>query len=353
MQFFNKNRYFIKYSTTAMYYAKYILSEVLGKALPFLLLPILTRMFTQEEYGELTEFTVFYNFCFTIGAFSTFSFMRKLYFDKANLGQRYVSALLLSLIFIIFCVVALKVIQSFNPAVLGSIDNQISTLIVISTFSLVVYKIMLTTFNYTFNAASYLQYNLLLTLVNLAFTFLFLFVIDINVNGRVLGILTAPVILLPLAVYMFHLHHPINYSVKIVYMKDHTDFSFPLVLHSIMSWLRVSYDRILISTHLGLATLGEYSANAQIAMIYFVLYGALNQALAPKIIKKWFNGKEPLSEYGKIKLGEIYVKEGNIEEGSRLIKEGWIKAKLSKKDLTLLNHSELKGVCFPLSFKEV
>ena len=54
------------------------------------------------------------------------------------------------------------------------------------------------------------------------------------------------------------------------------------------------------------------------------------KTVSPKIIKKWFNGKEPLSEYGKIKLGEIYVKEGNIEEGSRLIKEGWIKAKLSK-----------------------
>jgi len=60
------------------------------------------------------------------------------------------------------------------------------------------------------------------------------------------------------------------------------------------------------------------------------------KTVSPKIIKKWFNGKEPLSEYGKIKLGEIYVKEGNIEEGSRLIKDGWIEAKLSKKDLKYL-----------------
>ena len=46
------------------------------------------------------------------------------------------------------------------------------------------------------------------------------------------------------------------------------------------------------------------------------------KTVSPKVIKKWFNGKEPLSEYGKIKLGEIYVMEGNIEEGSRLLKEG-------------------------------
>ena len=60
------------------------------------------------------------------------------------------------------------------------------------------------------------------------------------------------------------------------------------------------------------------------------------KTVSPKVIKKWFNGEEPLSEYGKIKLGEIYVMDGKIEEGSKLIKEGWIKAKLSKNDLKYL-----------------
>jgi len=60
------------------------------------------------------------------------------------------------------------------------------------------------------------------------------------------------------------------------------------------------------------------------------------KTVSPKIIKKWFGEEEPLSEYGKIKLGEIYIKEGNIEKGSKLIKEGWIKAKLSKADLKYL-----------------
>lgn len=56
----------------------------------------------------------------------------------------------------------------------------------------------------------------------------------------------------------------------------------------------------------------------------------------PISIIKWFDGKEPLSSFGKIKLGEIYVSQGDIEKGSKLIKEGWIKAKLSKSDLRYL-----------------
>jgi len=53
-------------------------------------------------------------------------------------------------------------------------------------------------------------------------------------------------------------------------------------------------------------------------------------------IIKWFDGREPLSNFGKIKLGEIYLSQGNFEKGSKLIKEGWIKAKLTKSDLRYL-----------------
>ena len=56
----------------------------------------------------------------------------------------------------------------------------------------------------------------------------------------------------------------------------------------------------------------------------------------PNSILKWFNADEPLSHFGKIKLGEIYISQGNIEKGSKFIKEGWIQAKLSKSDLKYL-----------------
>ncbi len=56
----------------------------------------------------------------------------------------------------------------------------------------------------------------------------------------------------------------------------------------------------------------------------------------PVSIIRWFDGEEPLSDFGKIKLGEIFLLQGNDEKGSKLIKEGWIKAKLTKNDLKYL-----------------
>ena len=56
----------------------------------------------------------------------------------------------------------------------------------------------------------------------------------------------------------------------------------------------------------------------------------------PVGIIKWFDNQMPLSEFGKIKLGEAYLIQGDNVKGSKLIKEGWVKAKLTKSQLKFL-----------------
>jgi soluble lytic murein transglycosylase len=62
----------------------------------------------------------------------------------------------------------------------------------------------------------------------------------------------------------------------------------------------------------------------------------------PNSVLKWFDGNMPLSAFGKIKLGEIYILQNKYDEGSNLIKEGWIKAKLSKANLRYLRNKYKK-----------
>ena len=50
----------------------------------------------------------------------------------------------------------------------------------------------------------------------------------------------------------------------------------------------------------------------------------------------WFDADQPLSGFGKIKLGEAFFEKGRLDEASKLIKEGWITASLSSKDLRYL-----------------
>ena len=66
---------------------------------------------------------------------------------------------------------------------------------------------------------------------------------------------------------------------------------------------------------------------------YMAEHKIILEQTTPKTIINWFNGSEPLSGTGKIKLGEAYVKIKEIELGTNLIKSGWIEADLSKRDV--------------------
>ena len=60
-------------------------------------------------------------------------------------------------------------------------------------------------------------------------------------------------------------------------------------------------------------------------------------ANSPNTVIGWFESSPPLSGFGKIKLGESYFLKGDLEKASELIKDGWIDASLSSKDLRYLN----------------
>ena len=55
--------------------------------------------------------------------------------------------------------------------------------------------------------------------------------------------------------------------------------------------------------------------------------------LSPNFIIDWFKKSPPLSGFGKIILGQAKILKDQSVEGSRLIKEGWITADLSRNDM--------------------
>jgi soluble lytic murein transglycosylase len=55
--------------------------------------------------------------------------------------------------------------------------------------------------------------------------------------------------------------------------------------------------------------------------------------ISPKKIIDWFGVNQPLSGFGKLILGESFIKRGDIRKGSSLIKDGWITADLSRSEM--------------------
>ncbi len=66
---------------------------------------------------------------------------------------------------------------------------------------------------------------------------------------------------------------------------------------------------------------------------YLAEHKLSTESVSPKKIINWFGVKDPLSGYGKMILGESYILVGDTNKGTKLIKEGWITADLSKNEL--------------------
>ena len=66
---------------------------------------------------------------------------------------------------------------------------------------------------------------------------------------------------------------------------------------------------------------------------YLAEHKLSTESVSPKKIINWFGVKGPLSGYGKMILGESYILIGEKNKGTKLIKEGWITADLSKNEL--------------------
>ncbi len=66
---------------------------------------------------------------------------------------------------------------------------------------------------------------------------------------------------------------------------------------------------------------------------YLAEHKLSTESVSPKKIINWFGVKGPLSGYGKMILGESYILVGDKNKGTKLIKEGWITADLSKNEL--------------------
>jgi len=66
---------------------------------------------------------------------------------------------------------------------------------------------------------------------------------------------------------------------------------------------------------------------------YLAEHKLSTKILSPKDIINWFDKNPPLSGFGKIILGEAHILLKNVNIGSKLIKEGWITADLTRSDM--------------------
>lgn len=272
-------------STLASRIVIYLGSDLLGKSLPFLLLPLLTRVLTVEEFGVLATLMVLIGLLTVAQGLSIPAYIRTQFFDGASThslnGSWTVSLIALAAISSLF---ALAIFIYFYLFGYGGPDSSHIVLYVLCPF-VAFFSIIFQTVQTIINSRGYVVRFALVSIsfaaLNFLVTILLIYLMEDNLVGRFIAILLSSVLVCASYKRVFEFSWPERGMAE---FKDMLLFGVPLIPHQITGWVRLSSDRIMVGMILGVTATGYYSAAVQFASIMLVINTTLNNAMSPMIL---------------------------------------------------------------------
>lgn len=260
----------------------YTMSNVASAAVPFLLLPALTRAMGPEEYGQVAMFMTLVTIASAVVGLSVQGSASVRFFDL-NLKDFgiYVSSCMVVMLASLACAtLMLLAILSMAPDlvgvslpwVLGSLGAAAASFVL--QIRLVIWLAQKRALQYAALQVSY-------ALLNAGLTIGMVLALHGGATGRMGAQALALVAVALIAGASLMRSRMLARSISWAYVKEAVRFGSPLVPHLLGSTVLVTFDRFVINDHLGLADTGVYMVAVQIALVIALVGDAINKAFVP------------------------------------------------------------------------
>ena len=262
----------------------YTASSLVSAAVPFFLLPILTRYLSPAEYGELAMFNIL------IAALPAFiglsvhgAAVRRFFEQKTSLT---LLARFNGNCFIIFI---LTVIFSLGLALI--VDNFIAHFLLIKK-EWIYLAILVASFNFVFNfrlgqwqvrdkVKVYGLFQMFNAFSIFVLCIAFIVGLDMGAEGRVYSLLITSFIMASVTFWLLYKDKLLSFQ----YYRNDTvyalNYGIPLIRHVVGGFLLLSIDRLVINKELGLEMTGIYMVAVSLGAILNVIFNSINKAYTP------------------------------------------------------------------------
>jgi len=263
----------------------YLGTEIINKAIPFLLLPIITRYLTPEEYGIYGIYQVIISF-FT--PFISMSLDINITRNFFKVSKEKLSSILNSLIIILHLnlfigLIIIYIISLFFENPFG-LPSNILLIMPIIIFVQTINSFNLTILRNKQKAMQYGVFQIILTSINFSLTLLLLLVFHQNWQSLVYGVLISHSILMIYSLYYLKIKYKLSF--KLYPLKEIYKISLPLIFHLLGGSIIFLSDRLFIQQMLGLKEVGLYSIGNQFGMITMIIVNSIIVAINPWMYKK-------------------------------------------------------------------
>ncbi|MCP2005427.1 UNVERIFIED_ORG: O-antigen/teichoic acid export membrane protein [Buttiauxella agrestis ATCC 33320] len=273
------------YRKTSMY----LFANILNAAIPFFLLPILTRYLTVSEYGQVAIFQTVITGLVSLIAFNTLGAMARIYYDDKDTlyKQNYNGACFVLLVTSLIIILPLAYLFS-NEIVgfLGIPFYWVICAILIGGINFVV-QFRLNQWQIRGDA---IRFGLLQIGQSSALFFssiMFVVILVKGAQGRIESHLYSMMLIFIITIVLIFRDKLIRINnLKKDMFIDALKFSIPLIPHVFGIYLLSSVDRFFINTKLGPGQAGIYMVAVQLSLGMVVFFDALNKAFMPWLFEK-------------------------------------------------------------------
>lgn len=258
--------------------------EFFNKGIPFLLLPILTRYLTAEDYGVIATFLVFTSFFAIFVGLSGHGAVDANYFRLAKKRlAKYISNVIFVL-FVSFSIILILIFflhQFIEDKFEVSFVWQIVALLValcqfITLINLTLWVIEKKPINYGIYQSSQ-------TLLFATLSLFTVVALEMNWIGHLSSLSLAASGFGLISLFFLYKRGYLRLKLRKLYIKDFLMFGVPMVPHQLGAWLRTQGDKLIIVIFIGGEATGIFSVGQQLALVMLILITSINKALYPSL----------------------------------------------------------------------
>lgn len=265
----------------------YTISAVINAAIPFLMMPILTRYLTPTDYGIVSMFSVMVGIVSIFVGVNTHGAISVKYFDKSDTNMsKYVGN----------CFLILGISSALVYLVLWIFSDFVSryTLfprgwlwgIVLYCVCQFVILVLTTLWQVKNEALKYSVFQNAQTLFNVGISLLFVVTLGMNWQGRINAQIITMVLFGLLGLFILCHNKWVTFEYDRNYINHALKFGAPLIPHLLGGMLITQTSRIFITNMVGVSETGIYTVGYQIGMILELLVASFNRAYAPWLYEK-------------------------------------------------------------------
>lgn len=268
----------------------YLFSNILNAAIPFILLPVLTRYLSPEEYGEVAMFQTLLG---ALGAFVGATFVgaaNRKYYD-ANLSKHDLAEFIgscIQLILISACIVFLIIYFSQDQfSKWLSLKPRHLLLAVVVSVATGIVTLRLGQWQVRKDAAKFGVLQVSQSLFNMLLSLLLVVVLLKGADGRINAQIIISIIFVLVALVYLKKDGLLKFLTwRKDYLGEVLKFGVPLIPHISGGFLLNSVDRLVINQEIGLGEAGVYMVAVQLTAAIGIIFDAINKAYVPWLFEK-------------------------------------------------------------------